>query len=313
MTQVKNGDAFEYACTIAAQAVICEYQSAYVVETERIQKCRLAYTELPSIAQTDLFNAAKSGIEHIVQYEPNLTTHNNNGVEIHLGSSQMGEQGDVRDVIIRIDERDWEIGISAKNNHDAVKHNRLSGTIDFGKKWFNIPTPQAYFDELRDTWAFLQHQETQRVLWDDIDKPRVYEHVLSTFSQTLNDMYANHHEIAYKIMEYLLGTKDYYKLIVRHQKRQTELRAFNIHGMLHMKSATGVTSKNATKLPMPSRIVEINYDAQKKYDTVYVSLDSGWQISMRIHSARSIVEPSLKFDVRLVGVPNAMLSILSDW
>jgi hypothetical protein len=61
------------------------------------------------------------------------------------------------------------------------------------------------------------------------------------------------------------------------------------------------------------RIVEINYDVQKKYDTVYVSLDSGWQISMRIHSASSIVEPSLKFDVRLVGVPNSMLSILSDW
>jgi hypothetical protein len=132
-----------------------------------------------------------------------------------------------------------------------VKHNRLSGTIDFGKKWFNISTPQAYFDELRDTWAYLQHQATQRVLWDNIDKPRIYTHVLSAFSQTLNGMHGNNHTISYKLMEYLLGTNDYYKLIVRSKKRQTELRAFNIHGMLHMKSVTGVTSKNATKLPMP--------------------------------------------------------------
>jgi hypothetical protein len=31
----------------------------------------------------------------------------------------------------------WEIGVSAKNNHNAVKHSRLSSDIDFGK-WLNI-------------------------------------------------------------------------------------------------------------------------------------------------------------------------------
>jgi hypothetical protein len=85
MTQVKNGDAFEYACTIAAQVVIHEYQSTYIIETERMQKCRMAYTELPSTAQIDLFNAAKSGIEHIAQYEPNLTTRHEKGCRNSFG------------------------------------------------------------------------------------------------------------------------------------------------------------------------------------------------------------------------------------
>ena len=36
--------------------------------------------------------------------------------------------------------------------------------------------------------------------------------------------------------------------------------------------------------------------------------DKGWQLSFRIHSAESLVIPSLKFDVNMVGNPASMYS-----
>ena len=38
-------------------------------------------------------------------------------------------------------------------------------------------------------------------------------------------------------------------------------------------------------------------------NTVEMFLDNGWQLSFRIHSASTKVEPSLKFDVQFIGMP----------
>lgn len=54
-------------------------------------------------------------------------------LELEILSDDKGKLGDVRDVLaIRLLQK-WEIGVSAKNNHKAVKHSRLSNTIDFGE------------------------------------------------------------------------------------------------------------------------------------------------------------------------------------
>ena len=42
-------------------------------------------------------------------------------------------------------------------------------------------------------------------------------------------------------------------------------------------------------------------------------MDNGWQISFRIHSASSKVEPSLKFDIQLVGQPIVLFIIDMPW
>jgi len=45
--------------------------------------------------------------------------------------------GDVRDIVVKRNELSWEIGLSIKHNHDAVKHSRLGASLDFGEKWLN--------------------------------------------------------------------------------------------------------------------------------------------------------------------------------
>jgi len=42
-------------------------------------------------------------------------------------------------------------------------------------------------------------------------------------------------------------------------------------------------------------------------------MDNGWAISFRIHSASTIVEPSLKFDIQLVGQPANLFFIDVAW
>lgn len=42
-------------------------------------------------------------------------------------------------------------------------------------------------------------------------------------------------------------------------------------------------------------------------------MDGGWQFSFRIHNASTIVEPSLKFDIQIIGMPVTILTINSTW
>ncbi|MEG2575602.1 MAG: HaeIII family restriction endonuclease [Christensenella sp.] len=42
-------------------------------------------------------------------------------------------------------------------------------------------------------------------------------------------------------------------------------------------------------------------------------MDGGWQFSFRIHNAATLVEPSLKFDVQIIGMPVTIISINCTW
>ena len=42
-------------------------------------------------------------------------------------------------------------------------------------------------------------------------------------------------------------------------------------------------------------------------------LNNGWQLSFRIHNAKTEVEPSLKFDIQFIGMPTTILTIECKW
>ncbi|MCZ2157930.1 HaeIII family restriction endonuclease [Bartonella sp. 220] len=66
---------------------------------------------------------------------------------IILQEDSVGIKGDVRDIILEIPEN--LVGISAKHNHSAIKHPRLSNKIDFGKEWTGYPCNSLYFNEIK--------------------------------------------------------------------------------------------------------------------------------------------------------------------
>ena len=53
--------------------------------------------------------------------------------------------------------------------------------------------------------------------------------------------------------------------------------------------------------------------ARQEQDTLVMTFDQGWQISFRIHSASTMIEPSLEFDINLVGLPTAMSRHVIDY
>jgi hypothetical protein len=42
-------------------------------------------------------------------------------------------------------------------------------------------------------------------------------------------------------------------------------------------------------------------------------MDGGWQFNFRIHNASTYVEPSLKFDIQIIGMPTTIISINCSW
>ena len=70
----------------------------------------------------------------------------NDTLIITIAPDFFGQTGDVRDVILT--KNNWEIGISCKHNHQALKHQRLSNRIDFGLEWAGYPVSQNYWNTI---------------------------------------------------------------------------------------------------------------------------------------------------------------------
>ena len=81
-------------------------------------------------------------------------------LQLEIVSDTQGQTGDVRDVLVIRSLQKWEVGISAKNNHRAVKHSRLSNDINFGEKWVCVPCSSNYFTEIKPIFDMLAKLRT---------------------------------------------------------------------------------------------------------------------------------------------------------
>nr|WP_322597221.1 HaeIII family restriction endonuclease [Mergibacter septicus] len=75
--------------------------------------------------------SALAGVNTIFELEPLILDDGSDELELKIQSDDKGEKGDVRDVLIIRRGIEWEIGLSVKHNHFAVKHSRLSKKLDF--------------------------------------------------------------------------------------------------------------------------------------------------------------------------------------
>lgn len=224
-------------------------------------------------------------------------------------SDDKGKEGDVRDVLIVRAVQKWEIGISAKNNHKAVKHSRLSNTLDFGEKWLGIKCSQTYFDEINSVFAPLKEikiksKSTQK--WDSLENKEgeVYVPILTAFKKELNRIYkTSPDEVAANLIEYLVGKQDFYKVIK--YDNLVEIQAYNLHGTLNKPFKTTQPKFSTPQINLPSEIISIEFKENSK-TTLIVKCNNSWELSFRIHNASSRIEPSLKFDVNLLQAPSSL-------
>jgi hypothetical protein len=292
-SQVINGKAFEYAVAMELQRRL----QTSIRPGQEAEICRNAFESLTPEFSADLVRAAVKAVDHILELERRRLS---SAVpkQIWIASDDRGQQGDVRDVVLETS--DGAIGISCKNNHAAFKHSRLSGRVDFVKKWDLDPAgcSEEYWRQVRPIFAELEvirKESYGTALWNELPDVagRFYWPVLDAFDKELTRLSepgsATAATVSKNLVLYIVGRIDFYKVIRRAES--VTVQGFNFNGSLATDRTHG-----------PTLVIGVDRLNGGQYSKT-VRLNRGFTFNFRIHNASSRVEPSLKFDITAVSLP----------
>ncbi len=312
-----KGKAYEYACILALEELILPIREIEIIENESLEIAKSRYeNDIIEQDKSDMLLSAKSGIEAIIEMEPKIVGDGTDKLVVSLQPDNIAtELGDIRDVLIIRRELSWEIGVSVKHNHAALKHSRLSTKLDFGKVWVGVPCSQDYFDTIKPIFERLKTLKTSKTKWNSLaDKEAsVYAPILDAFKTEFEKINNSNNDIAEKLIKYLIGSngKDYYKLI-HNKNHATTIMPFNLYGTLNLSANKVDPTIIIPAIELPTKILDFSYKANSQ-TTLILTFDNGWSISFRIHNASAIVEPSLKFDIQLQSQPTNMFYLNREW
>lgn len=324
--QTSNGKAFEYACLKAIYDTLSPTLDMSIDDSPQYRTAKSFYDNLPLDEQKKYNKSAMAAIRVIVRLEPQLQ-HNNIDLPLYLSiqTDANGIAGDVRDVLCIRRQNNWQVGLSCKHNHHAVKHSRLSSTIDFGQDWFGFPCSEEYFSAVTPLFSQLEHLRDESkasgspALWSSVENKAqmYYIPILDAFLAELNRLATAHPDVPSRLIHYLLGRYDFYKVITDDARKTTRIEAINIAGTLNRPFHEMRSIVNISPLSLPTRFYHTGFkqkpDGSFSDNTIEVVCDNGWAISMRIHNASSKIEPSLKFDVNLISLPSSVHAQVEPW
>ncbi len=268
--------------------------------------------------QKSIYNkSVLSGINLIKRLEPYLSIENKYTVplEIKIQSDDKGKIGDVRDVVIARETIGWEIGVSLKHNHKAVKHSRLSSKLDFGERWYGVSCSKEYWNAVSPLFDTLLDFKKQGLNWRDVPNKDLdfYVPILNAFMEEINRAYTEYNEtIPKRLVEYLLGQFDFYKVMSLDKKELTILQCFNLRGKLNQSPKNYTPLERLPITELPTEIIDFRFKKESS-NTVELYLNAGWALSFRLHNASSKVETSLKFDVQFLGIPASIQEYIIGW
>ncbi|GAA7861932.1 hypothetical protein HpBT115_07780 [Helicobacter pylori] len=300
--------AYEYAWCLALEQKLSVFKKVIVDKQNGFNACYRAYESLEKSLQERYLESAKQGVLLLLDCEPLLSEvigSSQNEITLSLQKDKLGEIGDVRDILIYFDR--FCIGLSIKHNHDALKHSRLSKDLDFGGKWLGVGVSQNYKDTIKPLFERLENAKKESMLWRDFPnkEQEIYAPLLQAFKkEVLRIDEDKKNKVPQKMAEYLLGKYDFYKAILLEREQKTKLEAYHFHNTLNR----SVKNKPKRIIPLsklPTRMIYFDFKP-KSFNTLELVLDEGWSFSLRIHNASSRVEPSLKFDIKLLSKPESV-------
>lgn len=309
-----QGRAYEYITLITLQKEISKFRAAKIEKNSSFFAAQNSYNVIDNFLKQNLEKAAEAIVPTIFELEPLIVENGTDELTLLIQQDERGEEGDVRDILIIRRKLQWEIGLSMKHNHFAVKHSRLSPSIDFGEKWYGHPCSNQYKSKIKSIFNLVKTYKDKGYKWNEMPRKEedVYIPLLEAFKTEILQSYAYHKDIPAKLVEYLLGKFDFYKVVGIDNQRITEIQAYNLHGNLN-KPAKNKRPKSIIPVSeLPTRIVELDFKPNSN-NTVELYLDKGWQFSFRIHNASTFVEESLKFDVQIIGMPATIITINCRW
>lgn len=306
-----QGRAYEYIWIQTLYNALCKHRKTRIIENTSLVTNKNAWSKIEKDMQDVLAISASAALDTLLELEPKLLESDNDELTLEFQQDKKGVEGDVRDIVINRECIAWEIGLSIKHCHEDAKHSRLSKidndkkSGDFGKSWYNIPCSQDYKDAIKPIFDRLEREKKQKKNWSDIKnkKETIYAPLLQAFIDEINRVYNADKSLPQKLVKYLIGSKDYYKIISNDKEKITRIYTFNVHGDLN---------KNGQFIKLPTELVAFKFKKRSK-STVEMYLNNGWQISFRLHNASKEVEPSLKFAIKFEKVEEIVPYFICKW
>lgn len=173
-----QGRAYEYICVLTLCEEIQKLRPAIVQINSALNANANAWNSLSPVLQNILTESAKATVGTIFDMEPMLLEEGEDMVVLTCQTDSEGKEGDVRDIVITRKDAKWEIGLSIKHNHFAVKH------VVFQQKDKKLlEASNRYFIEQRD--ALLKKNAVSEVLnviynYYELNEEDVVSAVIST-------------------------------------------------------------------------------------------------------------------------------------
>lgn len=311
--QMVSGKSFEFAILLQFIEKLRSKTTVQVVENSSLKVAQECFESCSKKKQTENMLYASFAVNCLIDLEPRLSHDigKKDILELAILSDNYGEAGDVRDVLAIRNLQKWEIGVSAKNHHRAIKHSRLSASIDFGDKWLGIPCSKTYMEAADRLFGQLQRIKSESggaKKWNEIGDYHsdFYVPILTAFKDELLRLYMiKPKKVSGTLLSYLIGLKDFYKVIKG--KDNLEIQAFNLHGTLNLPFGNIEPKYRTPVVSVPTKIEWVDFIEDSK-TTLVMKMNNNWALSFRIHNASSRVEPSLKFDINLLESPKTIFT-----
>lgn len=300
-----QGRAYEFTCLNSLYEAISKIRNAKIIKNSSYHAAESAWNFLTQGEQILYALSAKSTIDTIFALEPNIIEPALDTLNLYIQNDKHGEDADVRDIILERKDIVWEIGLSIKHNHTAVKHSRIAKNLDFGLKWYNVPCSKTYWNDIRPTFDFLECEKAKGTCFRNLKSKEddVYVPLLNAFVKEITNQIKADKNVPRRMIEYLLSKYDFYKIISIDSKRITIIQSFNMYGTLNLPSSVSQPAIKVPVIKLPTTLLYIGFKPNSK-TTIIMCFDNGWQFSFRIHNAKDTIETSLKFDIQIIGMPS---------
>lgn len=202
-----QGRAYEYACLTIVSEAIKKYSPVEMVYNSSYEAAKRAWGTLNKQEQALYLLSARSILKTIFAMEPNMEEITDAPIQLYIQADRHGIEADVRDIIIRRDSSSWEIGLSIKHNHTAVKHSRLSRNRDFGLAWYGVSCSELYWTEVKPVFDYLESLQREEKYFRELpDKEGVvYETILQAFKEEIKRAIDLDKRVPQKLVAYLLS------------------------------------------------------------------------------------------------------------
>lgn len=271
-----NGRAYEY---IFIKTLEQEIKKIRIVEIKKdcsYFSSEKSWNNISNNMQATLIKSSSSAIQKIFELEPLILENNPDVLILSIQNDSKGKEGDVRDILITRKNIQWEIGLSVKHNHFAVKHSRLSKSIDFGDKWFSMKCSDEYWKDIKPIFEYLDNEKNKFTKWSDLPAKEndVYIPLLKAFMDEVKRSNKANTNIPCKMVEYLLGKFDFYKVISIDNKQITQIHSYNLRGKLNQPSKIKSSEIQVPIVKLPTRIACLDFKPNSN-NTIELYLDEG--------------------------------------